>query len=60
MREEDGDPSEQTSVVAELQRGYRFHDRVIRATLVKVGKPRNEPSAVSDQASAEGVSSAGG
>ena len=60
MREEDGDPSEQTSVVAELQRGYRFHDRVIRATLVKVGKPRNEPSAVSDQASGEGVSSAGG
>ena len=39
MREEDGDPSEQTSVVAELQRGYRFAGRVIRPTLVKVGKP---------------------
>ena len=40
MREEDGDPSEQTSVVAELQRGYRFGGRVIRPTLVKVGKPK--------------------
>ena len=40
MREEDGDPSEQTAVVAELQRGYRFHDRVLRPTLVKVGRPR--------------------
>ena len=41
MREEDGDPSEQTHVVAELQRGYKFHDKVIRPTLVKVGKPRS-------------------
>ena len=39
LRDEDGDPSEQTSVVAELQRGYRFGGRVIRPTLVKVGKP---------------------
>jgi molecular chaperone GrpE len=39
MREEEGDPSEQTHVVAEFQRGYRFGERVIRATLVKVGKP---------------------
>ena len=42
MREGDDDPSEQTSVVAELQRGYRFHDKVIRPTLVKVGKPSSE------------------
>jgi molecular chaperone GrpE len=40
LREEDGEPSEQTAVVAELQRGYRFHDKVIRPTLVKVGKPK--------------------
>ena len=40
MREDDADPSEQTAVVAELQRGYRFHDRVIRPTLVKVGRPK--------------------
>jgi molecular chaperone GrpE len=39
LHEEEGDLSEQTRIVAELQRGYRFHDRVIRATLVKVGKP---------------------
>ena len=39
MREDDGDPSEQTAVVAELQRGYRFHERVLRPTLVKVGRP---------------------
>ena len=40
MREDDADPSEQTAVVQELQRGYRLHDRVIRPTLVKVGRPR--------------------
>jgi molecular chaperone GrpE len=40
LHEDDSDLSEQTSVVAELQRGYRYHDRVLRATLVKVGKPK--------------------
>lgn len=40
MREDDADPTEQTAVVQELQRGYRFHDRVIRPTLVKVGRPK--------------------
>lgn len=40
MREDDADPSEQTAVVQELQRGYRLHDRVIRPTLVKVGRPK--------------------
>jgi molecular chaperone GrpE len=40
LHEDDGDLSEQTSVVTELQRGYRYHDRVLRATLVKVGKPK--------------------
>lgn len=41
---EDGDPAEQTEVVAELQRGYRLHERVLRASLVKVGKPRSAPA----------------
>ena len=39
MRSDDGDPSEQTAVAAELQRGYRLYDRVLRPALVKVGKP---------------------
>jgi len=37
----DGDPSEATTVVAELQRGYRLHDRVLRPTLVRVGPSGN-------------------
>ena len=52
MRDEEGGPEEQTTVVAELQRGYRFHDRVIRATLVKVGKP---PPAAAPEADATAV-----
>jgi molecular chaperone GrpE len=43
MREEDGDPSEQTAVTGELQRGYRLHDRVLRPALVRVGKPTPSP-----------------
>ncbi|MCC7104174.1 MAG: nucleotide exchange factor GrpE [Chloroflexi bacterium] len=35
---EDGDLAEQTRVVAVLQRGYRLHDRLLRAALVKVGR----------------------
>lgn len=53
MREEDGDVSEQTSVVAELQRGYRFHERVIRPSLVKVGKPKAETTAAESSEAAE-------
>src|SRR5215210_2304221 len=41
MREEDGDPAEQAAIVAELQRGYRLHERVVRPSLVKVGKPKS-------------------
>jgi len=37
----DGDPGEATTVVGELQKGYRIHDRVLRPTLVKVGPPPN-------------------
>lgn len=35
----DGEPGEATLVTAELQRGYRLHDRVLRPTLVRVGRP---------------------
>jgi molecular chaperone GrpE len=53
MREEDVDPAEQTAVVAELQRGYRLHDRVLRPALVKVGKPKAGPEAGSASEKAE-------
>jgi len=39
LREEGAEGSEALVVVQELQRGYRFHERVIRPTMVKVGKP---------------------
>lgn len=45
MREDDVDASEQTHVVAELQRGYRIHERVLRPALVKVGPPAADVSA---------------
>jgi len=35
---QEGEPGEATTVTGELQNGYRFHDRVLRPTLVKVGK----------------------
>jgi molecular chaperone GrpE len=37
----DGEPEEATVVTAELQKGYRLHDWVLRPTLVKVGPPAN-------------------
>jgi molecular chaperone GrpE len=37
----DGEPGEATTVTAELQRGYRLNDRVLRPTLVKVGPAEN-------------------
>ncbi len=39
---EDGEVGDQTVVVAELQKGYKLHDRVLRPTLVKVGPARKE------------------
>ena len=39
LREEGAEGSDSLVVVQELQRGYRFHDRVIRPTMVKVGLP---------------------
>ena len=44
MRDDAVDPSEQTVVELELQRGYRLHERVLRPALVKVGKPATEGS----------------
>jgi molecular chaperone GrpE len=40
----EGEPGEATTVTGELQKGYRFHDRVLRPTLVKVGKAAPSPS----------------
>jgi molecular chaperone GrpE len=40
----EGDPSEATAVTGELQKGYRLHDRVLRPTLVKVGRARQTDS----------------
>lgn len=42
----DGEPGEATVVTAELQKGYRFRDRVLRPTLVKVGKPTDTETRV--------------
>ncbi|HHY92212.1 MAG TPA: nucleotide exchange factor GrpE [Firmicutes bacterium] len=48
---EEGEPE---VVVAELQRGYRYHDRVLRPTLVKVGpQPPQVESAAEEPCSAE-------
>jgi len=37
LREEGAEGTDNLVVVQELQKGYRFHDRVIRPTMVKVG-----------------------
>jgi molecular chaperone GrpE len=39
MRDEGAEGTDNLIVVQELQKGYRFHDRVIRPTMVKVGPP---------------------
>ena len=49
LREEGAEGSDSLVVVQELQRGYRFHERVIRPTMVKVGRPP-EPAAAPDDA----------
>jgi len=49
LRDEEVDPADQTFVVEELQRGYKLHERVLRATLVKVG--RKPAAAASSEAS---------
>jgi molecular chaperone GrpE len=40
----EGDSNEATFVTGELQKGYRLHDRVLRPTLVKVGRPTHSDS----------------
>ena len=45
LREEGAEGSDSLVVVQELQRGYRFHERVIRPTMVKVGLPPSTPTA---------------
>lgn len=39
IMQEEGDPAQNTHVVAEFQRGYWLHERVLRPALVKLGKP---------------------
>ena len=48
LREEGAEGSDSLVVVQELQRGYRFHERVIRPTMVKVGKPPSTADAPDD------------
>jgi len=48
LREDDAEGSDALVVVQELQRGYRFHERVIRPTMVKVGNPPS--AAATDEA----------
>jgi molecular chaperone GrpE len=50
LREEGVEGSDNLIVVQELQRGYRFHERVIRPTMVKVGAPPSTPAAPSEAA----------
>jgi molecular chaperone GrpE len=45
LREEGAEGSDSLVVVQELQRGYRFHERVIRPTMVKVGLPPSTAAA---------------
>jgi molecular chaperone GrpE len=48
LREEGAEGSTDLVVVQELQRGYRFHERVIRPTMVKVGLPTSQSAAPAD------------
>jgi molecular chaperone GrpE len=52
LREEGAEGSDSLVVVQELQRGYRFHERVIRPTMVKVGLPPSTAAVPAEDASA--------
>ncbi len=39
--QEECDPANDGKVLTELQKGYRFHDRVLRPAMVKVGRTRH-------------------
>jgi molecular chaperone GrpE len=43
IAKEESDQHEAGTVVAEMQRGYRLHDRVLRPTLVKIAEPKKLP-----------------
>ncbi len=43
IAKEESDEHQEGTVVAEVQRGYRLHDRVLRPTLVRVAEPRQLP-----------------
>ena len=59
LREEDAEGADSLVVVQELQRGYRFHERVLRPTLVKVGRPKaSEASDAAAGSTAEGETGA--
>ena len=69
LREEGAEGSDSLVVVQELQRGYRFHERVIRPTMVKVGKPASTaapedattvPSEAADVVDSDGASESSG
>lgn len=55
LREEGAEGHETLVVVQELQRGYRFHERVIRPTMVKVGLPPAAASEAPDDTSTAGA-----
>ena len=44
LREDDAEGADSLVVVQELQRGYRLHDRVLRPTMVKVGRAKEGPT----------------
>jgi len=50
LREEGAEGSDSLVVVQELQRGYRFHERVLRPTMVKVGLPPQSDAAAPEAA----------
>src|SRR5215212_4350566 len=54
LRDEGAEGSDRLVIVQELQRGYRFHDRVIRPTMVKVGPPP-DPQATSSESRESGT-----
>jgi molecular chaperone GrpE len=43
IAKEESDQHEAGTVVAEMQRGYRLNDRVLRPTLVKIAEPKKLP-----------------
>lgn len=53
LRDEGADGNDNLMVVQELQRGYRFHDRVIRPTMVKVGSPASPAPEATDTVTAD-------